>query len=425
MGEFMAKKHYDYSNGPPTLEPHSKAKHDVYRAYLKRYFQKATLTPQQDRLKLTIVEGFAGCGSYLIDGQEVSGSPLICLEAAREAEFEVNRDRAKPVRFDVEFIFVEKNKDAFAMLENKIRDRGFATEIGKSIHLRCAEFESVCNDIVSHISGKSRTGRSIFILDQYGYGKVPFQQMRGVFNVLHKAEIILTFGIDSLINYLSDSEASTQILNRLELPEIFKGRSIEDIKSSEPEWRFFMQSQLYRGLAERSGAAHDTPFFIRNTQGHGDYWLIHLSQHATARNEMTEVHWSLHNHFVHYGKPGLDMFQMSGFDHRSGGARSSQCELFAFDSGARELSISALMEDIAKRIYANQEGILFDTLFTNTCNGTPATKDIYKDALQRLAIGHREIEIVGQDGKRRRSANTIQAADVLRMTGQTDFFIVR
>lgn len=421
----MAKKHYDYSNGPPVLEPHSKAKHDVYRAYLKRYFQKASLTPQQDRLRLTIVDGFAGCGSYLVQGNIVAGSPLICLEAAREAEFEVNQDRAKPIRFELEFIFVEKNKDAFAMLTNTLIERGFGDQIGKSIHLKCAEFEAVCNDTVSDILEKLRKGRSIFILDQYGYGKVPFAQIRHIFKELPKAEIILTFGVDSLINYLSDSTASAQILNRLELPEIFRGRTIDDIKKSEFEWRFFMQSQLYRGLADRSGAAHDTPFFIRNTKGHGDYWLVHLSQHATARNEMTEVHWALHNHFVHYGKPGLDMFQMPGFDYRTGGSRSGQDEFFVFDSGARELSVNALMDDLARRIHASDEGIMFDTLFASTCNSTPASKEIYKVALEKLAVGQREIEIVGEDGARRRSANAIQAGDILRVTGQSDFFISR
>jgi hypothetical protein len=284
---------------------------------------------------------------------------------------------------------------------------------------------AVCDDAVSIVLGKSIKGRSIFILDQYGYGQVPFTQIRHIFNELPKAEIILTFGVDSLINYLSDSKASARILNRLELPAIFRGRTIDDIKSSELEWRFFMQSQLYRGLAERSGAAHDTPFFIRNTQGHGDYWLVHLSQHATARNEMTEVHWLLHNHFVHFGKPGLDMFQMPGFDHRAGGARSNQSELFLFNSGAREQSIAALMDDLARRVHASDEGIMFDTLFASTCNGTPATKEFYKLALEKLAVGQREIEIVGVDGKRRRSANTIQASDTIRVTGQTDFFISR
>ena len=421
----MAKKHYDYSNGPPELEAHSRAKHEVYRAYLKRYFQKASLTPQQDRLRLTIVDGFSGCGSYRVQGQIVSGSPLICLEAAREAEFEVNQDRAKPIRFEIEFIFVEKDKNAFGMLNSTLKERGFGDEIGKSIHLKLAEFETICNDAVTRILEKSRTGRSIFILDQYGYAKVPFAQIRHILTALPKAEIILTFGVDSLINYLSDSKASAQILNRLELPEIFRGRTIDDIKKSEPEWRFFMQSQLYRGLANCSGAAYDTPFFIRNTNGHGDYWLVHLSQHATARNEMTEVHWALHNHFVHYGKPGLDMFLMPGFDYQTGGSRSGQHELFLFDSGARERSIKALMDDLARRIHASDEGILFDALFVSTCNTTPATKELYKAALEKLAVGQREIEIVGEGGERRRSANAIQAGDILRVTRQADFFINR
>jgi hypothetical protein len=66
------------------------------------------------------------------------------------------------------------------------------------------------------------------------------------------------------------------------MPDVLRGRSIEDIKSNERDFRLYIQSCLYRELVESCGAAYFTVFFIR-TEGYGDYWLVHLSQHPTAR----------------------------------------------------------------------------------------------------------------------------------------------
>ena len=85
-----------------------------------------------------------------------------------------------------------------------------------------------------------------------------------------------------------------------------------------------------------NGARHFTPFFIRNRGGHGDYWLIHMSQHHRARDVMTEVHWANNNYFIHYGGAGLDMFQMVGYDPVHDASYLQQSPLgFEFDDVAQ------------------------------------------------------------------------------------------
>jgi hypothetical protein len=243
-----------------------------------------------------------------------------------------------------------------------------------------------------------------------------------VFRQLPSAEVILTFGVDAFLNYANDGTLTQDILRRVGIPDVLRGRTLESIKSSEKDWRLFIQAALYQDLVQACGAKHYTPFFIRNSAGHGDYWLLHLSQHEKARDVMTTVHWANNTHFIHYGGPGLDMFHMLGYDpdhdeHLSGQQRFG----FEFDDQAQSASVAALLEQLPRHVYATVEGLTFGVLFATTCNDTPATAELYKQAVEIL-IERRSIEVVGADGVRRRSAQQIKASDQLIMPAQRSIF---
>jgi three-Cys-motif partner protein len=421
----MTRKHYSWKDGPDLIQQHSLAKHRILQAYLAAYFQTLVSSPNQDVLRLTLVDGFAGGGQYVDSdtGEFVKGSPLICLDATREAEFLINKDRRKPVKLDVSYFFIETDRHAYLHLEKVLRDKGYEAELNKSIYLRNAKFQDESDGVIQFIKKKSpRNGRSIFVLDQYGYKDVPTTLIQRIFGELPSAEVILTFGVDSFLNFASDKGLSKQLLDEIGVPDVLQGRTIEELKSSERDWRLFIQSSLYRNLVTRCGAKHYTPFFIRNKKGHGDYWLIHLSQHHRARDVMTEVHWSNNNYFIHYGGPGLDMFHMVGYDPEYDSAHRGQFELgFEFDDVARKASIESLLEQIPRIIYANDEGVSFGVLFATTCNESPASADIYRCAIEQL-IAHKTVEVISQDGTRRRSAQQIQPSDQIVAPEQRRLF---
>jgi hypothetical protein len=231
----------------------------------------------------------------------------------------------------------------------------------------------------------------------------------------------LTFGVDSLLNYASDGNLTKSLLETIGVPDILQGRSIEDIKSSEREWRLFIQSALYKGLVSKCGARHFTPFFIRNNQGHGDYWLIHLSQHHRARDVMTEVHWQHNNYFIHYGGAGLDMFHMVGYDPDHDASRFGQGSLgFEFDDPAKQKSVNALKEQIPRLIHADTDGMSFGELFATTCNDSPASSAIYKEAIGSLIL-EKEVQVISSKGGSRRSGQQIKQSDQIIVPRQSRF----
>ncbi|BAZ94615.1 uncharacterized protein FOKN1_2238 [Thiohalobacter thiocyanaticus] len=413
----MPRAHYNFTpNGPlPEIHQHSTAKHEVLRSYLSAYFRTLAPSHQQEELKLTIVDGFAGGGLYThsLTREIVYGSPFVFLGAAKEADFLLNKDRHKPLRMNIDFFFIEKDKGAFSLLENTLKHEGYKDRIDKDIKLINGSFAEQVKPVTEFIRKKNpKNGRSIFLLDQYGYTDVPTSLIRNILKTLPSAEIILTFNVDSFINYASDNPVTKNLLEKAEIPDALKGRSIDDIKSKEKDFRLYIQSCLHQQLVQSCGARYYTTFFIR-TEGHGVYWLVHLSQHHRARDVMTTVHWSVNNHFIHYGGPGLDMYHVLGYDPASDSSISNQLELgFCFDDPAQDRSIAMLMEQIPHHVFSHDEGISFGELFATTCNSSPADSTRYKQAIASLAE-LKEIEIFSPEGNRRLKSTTIKDGDRL------------
>jgi three-Cys-motif partner protein len=378
----------------------------------------------QDTFRLTIVDGFAGGGVYRHEttGQVVFGSPLILLETAKEAACQINENRSKKIDFKIDFFFIEENANTAAVLKNQLIDHGYGPQLGESIQLINDVFSNCANSISHFIKKKGRMARSIFLLDQYGYSDVPAQQIRSLLTNLPGAEVILTFAVDSFLTYASDSATTCQLLHKIGIPDCLRGRSIKEIKQSEKKWRLYIQSSMYRELVEKCGAPFYTPFFIRSTQGHGDYWLIHLSQHARARDVMTGIHWEKNNHFIHYGGAGLDMFQMLGYDPGEDSGFTQQ-NAFCFDINARQQSVSMLATQIPDLIYSAPGGLSFGELFSFTCNSSPASAEIYREAVGFL-LEHKDLEVVNQAGGTRRSANSIHNNDQILPPRQRSFTFV-
>lgn len=203
--------HYDWIWGdpPPLLKRHSEVKHALLRNYLIDYFLTLVSMPQQDKIQLTIVDGFCGGGLYQNEsGQEVPGSPLVILEAIREAEVLVNvrQERRKPIKIDVELICIDDCSYALDYLGHVLDERGYGGGVATGIiKLVKGKFADHCGTAIQRAHSRSpRSGRGLFVLDQYGYSAVPMSCLRDIFAKLKHAEVILTFYIDSLISYLNE-----------------------------------------------------------------------------------------------------------------------------------------------------------------------------------------------------------------------------
>lgn len=422
----MATSHYEWEPGQayPEIQQHSIAKHEILDAYLKAYIQTLASNPRREEFKLALVDGFAGGGAYrhATSGEIVYGSPFIMLRASKEAEYLINKDRNKPIAFNFEYFFVEKSRKAKQCLEFELKYQGYGSRLDQDIFLMNSEFDTQAGSIIEHIKKKSpRAGRAIFLLDQYGYSQVGTGLINKIIREVPGSEVILTFAVDALINYVSDKSETTQkLLNKIGTPDVLRGRTLEDIKCNERDWRLFIQSCLYQDLVEMCGAQYYTLFFIRSAKGHGDYWLIHFSKKARARDVMTRIHWQKNTNFIHYGGPGMNMFSALGYVPRNDDDFTGQADFF-FNEDARARSVRALMEQIPDFVRRYPFGIKFDKMFAATCNLSPASADVYKEAIGNL-IAHGEVDVQGEDGSVRKMASSIKDSDLVMPPRQRNLF---
>jgi three-Cys-motif partner protein len=416
----VSKKHYDWERRAE-IDEHSLTKHSVLVEYLLAYFSQRMLNRRgAERFRITLVDGFCGGGMYRLRGTntEVVGSPLRMLKAVEEASLLVNKGRTKRVELDVQFLFVDKDRRAIDLLTAELKQRGYGAQIDKSIHLVCSEFVDAADSALALVRRHTpRASTAIFFLDQYGYTDVPSTLVRRIFSELPNSEVVLTFHVSSFATYTND-ELADRIAETLQVDirQALNGRTIDDLKQNDADWRRFIQGALYQALVTGCGARYFTPFFIRGVgSGHGEYWLVHLSQHYRAQDVMKQVHWAHHNHFIHYGGAGLDMLapQTMGFMQKFDGG-------FRFDDVARHQSDAALREQLGNVVLTQSGPKRLGDIYSSTCNGSPATAYMYKVALESLA-SEGDIVITSSEGTRRRLARYMADGDLVEANRQARF----
>jgi three-Cys-motif partner protein len=414
-----AKKPYDWRVGEslPLLGEHSVAKHEIFEQYLEIYIERLTRTPSQTVLNLTIVDGFCGGGLYRLGRAEADGSPLRLLRAVEKADAALKAARTKGFRVRADFVFVDENADHVAHLRDVLTKRGYGSRIGQDIFLICNTFEAACPGIVERIQRKGRAHRSLFFLDQYGWSDVRLATVRSLLSDLRNPEILLTFAVDALIDFLSLKTSAGGALLAIEL-EREDVRALVDLRNQEG-WRFLIQNGLYRHVKDRTGARFYTPFFIHSAESHRSYWLLHLSNHRQARDEMGKLHWKLNNHFQHHGRAG---FHALGYDP-SRDLRQSMLS-FMFDDDAMRRSEAAVLEQLPRMIHAENRdgtGLGVEALFAGNCNDTPVTSDILSRQLVLLRE-EGELLIVGEDGSQKPRAKRVSWSDRLVLPRQRSMF---
>lgn len=406
---------------PPRIRAHSLTKHKVLDQYLRRYVRTLTSNVRRPQFSLTVIDGFAGGNIYRNwkTGEEEPGSPSIILNALAEAGEEAKAKRKKEFQYDPYCLFIDNNDGAYESLCATIRNSPHGAKIGQSIQILKADFNEQCPGIVDFLCERRGGGRVLFVLDQCGYKDVPFDTIRMILSRLGKAEILLTFATDFLIDYLRNDGSRLVTINKLGIVLPARGNTTERARA---ESRRAVQLALHREIQEKTGARFYTPFFIRSKDSHRDFWLIHLSGHYKARDVMVGLHWDLNNCFSHYGGSGLKML---GYDPDEDRSFDSQGWLpgFYFDETARRSTCDALYAQMP-RLLAEKfaSGTDVESLFSRISNETPATVEILSEVLGELSCdGH--LQVRDRTGLVRRRSGIQKKDDIIILDKQKRLFV--
>lgn len=398
----------------PRIEEHTKRKLDVLKNYLDVYFDTVVRNPAQDRLNITLVDGFSGGGAYADGAGTRVGSPLVLLNAVEQAAVRLNEGREKPLEINARFIFVDDEPEHVAALRRELLSRGYAAHDPRITVLE-GTFVDHLPTIMQQITGTQRKGRSIFFLDQFGYSDVPMSAIQTIFRSLDRAEVVLNFAIDSLLNYLQDASADLLLYRQFGID----ARFIADWNRRKDEnmGRAITQRALMAHIHANSGAKFFTPFMLWSRTDNRWMMLAHLSQHQAARDKMLGVHWQEQNSFTHVGTGGL--FNL-GYDTRLIESCDSFFNFSDIDRSAlkREL-VNALPSEVHRIMNGGQLEV--SRLLSEIGNRTAGTNNDIFQVLSELAQA-RELEVLSAKGKPKRAGTQISVKDRLILPSQPTLF---
>lgn len=362
---------------------------------------------------MTLVDGFCGGGVFTEDRLQVDGTPFLLLAAVERAQARLNQGKSKPLHIDAQFHFIDKSKKTIAFLKDQLAQRGYMTRMGVDIFVHAMPFEEAIGNISDTITARTARGigRSLFLLDQKGYTDAPTALIRSLFDRFSRAECILTFAVDWLIDYLTDKPETVATLAPV---EISVGQLKEFLRLKGLDGgRYAIQRLLLAHLRLQTGAQFGTPFFIKSREAKKDLWLVHLSRHSKARNVMVDSHWSVKNHSLHHGTGGLEI---NGFD-----PNIDHIQQFMFADHEVTLMHERLAQDMVRRLYDVRHGapVTYGRFIDGLANETPARfSDI--DAAVRLLTCEGELDLFDKRGVAKRTKK-LNLDDQLRISLQPNF----
>ena len=411
----MAKNFMWSSAGSlPNIEEHTKRKLDVLKNYLDVYFDTVVPNPATDQLNITLVDGFSGGGAYKDSTGTRVGSPLVLIDAVKSAELRLNANREKPLKINARFFFVDDEPEHIAALNRELAGRGY-NDGSNNITVLTGAFVDHLPAILNEIKSKQRVGRSVFFLDQFGYSDVPMAAIRSIFTALDRAEVVLNFAIDSLLNYLQEASSDLPLYQQFGIDTRF----ISDWNSRKDEQmgRAITQRALMAHIHSNSGAKFFTPFMLWSRTDNRWMMLAHLSQHQAARDKMLGVHWQQLNSFTHVGSGSL--FSL-GYDTRL----IESCDsLFSFSAMDRTTLNRELVNALPSEVHQMMNGGQLEVsgLLAGIGNRTAGTNDDIFQVLSELVQG-RELEVVSSAGKQKRAGTRISVTDRLIRPSQPTLF---
>ena len=419
----MVKRDEKYSwhvgSCPPPIDPHSLVKHQIVRGYLERYIQVLMSNVHIEKLTLSVVDGFAGGGEFAAEtgGDFHDGSPLIALKTVAEQQIALNVGRVKPRFVDAKYYFVEKDRGNFAYLRYLIGAKVDADRIGRDIELLPGSFQQRVGSIITDIRKRAGGERAIFLLDQYAYDQVPAPLLKTIFSNVKGAEVLLTFNVDSLVTFLSNTAQSRKKLEEMGLARYIDWESLDRLKSAGGNvWRSAIQRNLAKGLVEVSGAKHYTIFYITPMGSSSwTYWLVHLSNSFKARDVMMELHWENANHFSHYLEPDIFTlgYRTNGDSVATGQDEIDLGEAHHFDAIANRRCLDGLAAKLVPTIYDLGRPARFGDVLEQIGSSTPGTADMIRLSLD-AAIRNGDIQATAAEGdSKRMRGSTLRRDDVL------------
>ena len=254
------------------IDPHTKIKHIILKTYVQAWFPiMASRNP-----RIIYMDGFAGPGIYK-GGEE--GSPILVLKSARDHTAALNKELL--------FLFVEKDQQRFAHLEQMIDE--IKSSLPQNFKIQCVhgEFDEKVGALLQHIEDNNKKLAPCFaFIDPFGFSDTPFEIIKRLMGN-PRCEVLITFMFEEINRFKEHPN-----------PKI--GEHLDRLFGTS-EWR---KALLPPNPADQRRALHDCylaqlksvakyvrSFKMVNKSNSTDYFLFFGSNNILGLEKMKEAMW--------------------------------------------------------------------------------------------------------------------------------------
>lgn len=253
---------------------HTRVKHEILSKYLSGWIRILGKWH-----KVCYFDCFAGKGRYA-DGE--LGSPLIALDVASRLK------KTLPHIREIVCVFIEKNPNNYENLKEiidvEIRDHPEKYDGIKIIPPINDEFANFTSEISDQLAP------SFFFIDPFGFGGVPFQNIKNILSI-PRTEVFINFMVRDVNRFLESSK------HRISIDELFGIDNVLNVLSEKypnlPKEPALLK--LYRmQLHEVAKVKYTLPFKVNADERlQTTFYLIHATNHPMGCELMKEIMYKL------------------------------------------------------------------------------------------------------------------------------------
>lgn len=265
---------------PWPIQPHTAAKHRIYREYLDRWFP-ILLNKRNGYSSATYAEGFVGPGVY--SGDE-PGSPIHAIAALNDAKDIASSNK------QTRFLFIDDDPRCIERLRGELTRR-FPQRPRPEQLMPVQITEGTCADkMESELEQLSAWGEPILaVLDSWGNAPVPHKLIRRLAEN-PSSEVIVTFLPEHFVRFVTTYGP--------QIDDVFGGspewRKVNDLASGPAKRRFLLDQ--YRRMLVQTGFRYVLDFEMVDTSG-TELYLVFATTSRRGLQKMKESVWLVDQSF--------------------------------------------------------------------------------------------------------------------------------
>ena len=225
------------------------------------------------------------------------------MRTIQKVEQEIKHNFNADFSIDANYYFIDNNKDAVEFLHKQLCKRGYKELIGKSIFLLNGEFSKIY-PVISDII-KNQKSKPLFLLDQYGYKDVPIDIVSKIMLDFNQSDILLTFAVGALVNYLVDTpqfykcvggdKAKYSLLSKKDIYHLALSKQNIKTKDDKKNWRKIAEARILNRIKNLCGLFYYHPAQIISKPSNRNYWFLHITSRKKSHLNFVKI-CSKYNH---------------------------------------------------------------------------------------------------------------------------------